>query len=71
MEIPLTSGDLRAIAEAIDEVEATTLAANKLLGRIELFRPDDSEQVGWVTRFDESDPDLGWGYVPTGGGSDD
>ena len=62
--MPLTSGDLRDIAEALDEVEATTLAASKILGRIEVYRPDGEDRIGWVTRFENSDPDMGWGFVP-------
>ncbi len=65
--LPLTGGDLREIADALDEVEATTLAANKLIGRIEVYRPDaeDEGPIGWITRFDPvaGDPDLGWGFV--------
>jgi hypothetical protein len=65
-DMPLTGGDLRDIADAADEVDATTLAALKVLGRIEVMRPDDEqgERVGWLTRFDLSDPDMGWGFVP-------
>lgn len=62
--LPLTGGDLRAIAEAVDEVETTELAASKVLGRIEVFAPDGEERVGWITRFDPADPDMGWGFVP-------
>ena len=62
--MPMTSGDLRDIAEALDEVEATTLAASKILGRIEVYRPDGEDRIGWVTRFENSDPDMGWGFVP-------
>lgn len=67
--LPLTGGDLRTIAEALDEVEATTLAANSVLGRIEVYRPDgdEPELIGWVDRFDTADPDLGWGFVPEPG----
>lgn len=61
--LPLTADDLRDIAEALDEVELTTIAANKLLGRIELHRPDCEDRVGWVVRFDDNEPDLGWGVV--------
>lgn len=63
-ELPLTPGDLRDIADAVSEVEATPLAANQLLGRIEVYRPDSDEQVGWVQRFDDNDPDMGWGFMP-------
>lgn len=55
------------IAEALDEVEATELAANPILGRIELFRPDGDDQIGWVQRFEAGDPDMGWGFVPVTG----
>jgi len=61
-DMPLTGSDLRDIAEAVDEVEATTLAANQLIGRIEIHRPD-GDHIGWVTRFDNSDPGMGWGFV--------
>ena len=62
--MPLTSGDLRDVAEAIDEVEATTLAGSKILGRIEVYRPEGEDVIGWVTRFDSADPDMGWGFRP-------
>lgn len=62
--LPLTGGDLRAIADALDAVEATDLASQGLLGRIEVFAPDGEEPVGWVTRFDETSPEMGWGYMP-------
>jgi hypothetical protein len=61
-EMPLTPSDLRDIADAVDGVEATELAGNPLLGRIELHRPD-GDQIGWVSRFDGTDPDMGWGFV--------
>lgn len=65
-DMPLTGGDLRVIADAADEVDTTELAATKVLGRIEVMRPDDEqgERIGWLTRFDTSDPDMGWGFVP-------
>jgi hypothetical protein len=63
-EMPLTSADLRVIADALDEVEATPLAASKVLGRIEVYQPDGDERIGWVTRFDDANPDMGWGFVP-------
>jgi len=63
-DMPLTGGDLREIADAVDEVEATLLAANKILGRIEVYRPDGEELIGWVQRFDQGDPDMGWGFTP-------
>jgi len=62
-DYPLVPDDLRQIADAIEEVEETTLAANSILGRIELFRPDGDDRIGWVTRFVENDPDMGWGVV--------
>lgn len=63
--MPLTAGDLRVIADALDAVERTELAAEKVLGRIEVHRPDgDGERIGWVARFDDNDPNLGWGYTP-------
>ena len=63
--MPLTGGDLRAIADALDAVERTELAGEKLLGRIEVYRPDTDtdERIGWVARFAD-DPDMGWGYTP-------
>lgn len=62
-DVPFTASDLRDIAEAVDEVEATTLAGSKLLGRIEVYRPDGNEVIGWVQRFDAADPTMGWGFV--------
>jgi hypothetical protein len=63
-DLPLTGGDLRVIADALDEVEATTLAANRTLGRIEVYRPVGEDVIGWVQRFIDNDPDMGWGFVP-------
>jgi len=65
-DMPLSSGDLRVIADAVSEVENSTLAGNGLLGRIEVFRPDGGDVVGWVARFDDRDPDMGWGFIPVG-----
>lgn len=65
--MPLTGADLRVIADAVEAVEDTALAGVKVLGRIEVYRPDGDDQVGWVTRFDEADPDMGWGFVPVVG----
>lgn len=61
--LPLTGSDLRDIAEAVDEVEATTLAGSKILGRIEVLQPDGDDRIGWVVRFESTDPDMGWGFV--------
>jgi hypothetical protein len=64
--IPMTAGDLRELAEALDEIEATPLAASKCIGRIEAYLPDGEAQVGWFVRFDDSDPDMGWGIELSG-----
>lgn len=61
--LPLTGDDLRAIADAVDEVEATELAGNPLIGRVEVYRPDTDERVGWASRFDDGDPEMGWGFT--------
>lgn len=65
-DMPLTGGDLRSIADAADQVEETVLAHNSVIGRIEVIRPDsdDQECIGHFVRFDESDPDMGWGFTP-------
>lgn len=63
-DLPLTGGDLRDIADAVDAVEATTLAAERAIGRIEVHLPGCEQQVGWLTRFAEDDPDMGWGFTP-------
>lgn len=60
---PLTSGDLRALAGALDEVEMTPLAASQAITRIEVALPDCEDPIGYFVRFDEADPDLGWGFV--------
>lgn len=61
-EYPLTNGDLRDLADSLDEVEATVLSANKMIGRIEVNLPDrPDEVVGHFERFD-GDPDTGWGF---------
>lgn len=59
---PLTASDLRSAAEALDEIEATTLGANRAIGRIESVI--DDSLIGHYTRFDD-DPDgtLGWGFT--------
>lgn len=61
---PLTGGDLRDLAEAVDEVEATTLAGSKVIRRIEVALPEDEDRAGWIVRFDEGCPEMGWGFVP-------
>lgn len=63
-DFPLTGSDLRVVADALDEVEATTLDANPVLGRIEVMRPDAYElgRIGWIRRFDD-EPGSGWGFV--------
>ena len=61
-DMPLTGSDLRVIADAVDAVEATTLAGDQVLGRIEVMRPDGNDQIGWVRRFDNADPQMGWGF---------
>lgn len=63
--MPLTSDDLRVVADALDAVERTGLAAEKVLGRIEVYRPDteECERIGWVARFDDDNPDMGWGFT--------
>lgn len=66
-DMPLTPGDLRAVAGAIDEIENTPLGANQIVGRIECIRPDGDDQIGWITRFTPGDPDMGWGFVPMEG----
>lgn len=69
--MPLTGGDLRVIADALDKVEATDLAEVEVLGRIEVYRPDGDDRVGWVTRFEDSAPEMGWGFVPEAVSPDD
>jgi hypothetical protein len=62
--IPLTGGDLRTLADALDEVEDTPLAASQVILRIEVALPENEDPCGHFVRFDEGDPDLGWGFVP-------
>lgn len=62
--LPLTGGDLRELAEALDEVEATPLAASKVVRRMEVALPEDEDPIGWFVRFDEESPEMGWGFVP-------
>ena len=53
-DLPLTPSDLRAIAEALDPLEySEVLTANPLIGRIEVFRPDGDEQIGWFAQSDD------------------
>lgn len=66
-EMPLTGCDLRVIADAVDAVDATELASQGVLGRVEVYRPDGDEQIGWVARFDDAEPGMGWGFVPKEG----
>jgi len=58
---PLTASDLRMAAEALDEIEPTPLAANKAIGRIEAVI--DDSLVGHYVRFDDADPEMGWGFT--------
>jgi hypothetical protein len=62
-ELPLTPGDLRDLADGLDEIEQTPLAASKTIRRIEMALPDDEDPIAWAVRFDELDPDMGWGLV--------
>lgn len=70
--LPLTPSDLHAIADAVEHVEDTLDATNTTIGRVEILRPDSEpaagaypdSRIGWVTRFDESDPTAGWGFLP-------
>ena len=58
---PLTASDLRVAADALDEIEAVpNLAANKGIGRIEAVC--DDSLIGHFQRFDESSPEMGWGF---------
>lgn len=68
--MPINAHDLRVIADALDEVEGTELAANKVLGRIEVYYPDTDVQAGWAARFDDEDPEAGWGFVTELGGAE-
>ncbi len=65
-EFPLSAGDLRAIAEALDPLEfLPALAQSDLIGRIEVYRPSgsDAEVIGYFDR--EGDGDDAWlGFVP-------
>lgn len=61
-QLPLSGSDLRALADAVDEVEATELAANPVIGRIEVLRPDGDDRVGWIQRFEDGHPEMGWGF---------
>lgn len=61
---PLSPSDLRAAAGALDEIEATDLAANANLGRIEAVV--DDALVGHYVRFDVDSPEMGWGFVALG-----
>jgi hypothetical protein len=68
-DLPLTASDLHAIADAVEEVEKHVdgdglLFGSKLLGRVELHRPDsdNDDLIGYVTPCD------GWyGFVIASG----
>lgn len=62
-DLPLTGGDLRDLANAIDEIEATALATNKTIRSIQLCIEGDEVTTAWAVRFDESDPEMGWGVI--------
>lgn len=61
--LPLTGGDLRDLADGLDEVERTELAASKIVVAMLVALPDEDVPIGQFVRFDESDPDMGWGFV--------
>jgi hypothetical protein len=66
-DLPLTPGDLRAVADALEPIEFDpTLVANPILGRIEVFRPDGDDQIGWFQRSGcmNSPADDWLGFVP-------
>ncbi len=68
-DFPLSAGDLRAIAEALDPLEfLPALAQSDLIGRIEVYRPSgsDAEVIGYFDR--EGDGRDAWlGFVPNAG----
>lgn len=61
--LPFTGGDLRDIADGLDEFERSDAAASRVIRRVEVKLPDADETVGHFVRFDESDPEMGWGFV--------
>lgn len=64
MRSPLTGGDLRDLADSLDELEATQLAGSKVIRSMLVALSDDEDTIGQFVRFDESDPGMGWGFVP-------
>ncbi len=61
--LPLTGGDLRDLAETLDAIEATELAADRCIRSIIVALPACEDPVGEIVRFDETDPDMGWGIA--------
>lgn len=60
-DLPITADELRAIADALDAVEAASAALNSpLIGRIEVLRPDSSkdDRIGWMIPYEGW-----WGYI--------
>jgi hypothetical protein len=63
-DYPLTAGDLRALADALDPIEFhEILARNPIVGRIEVYRPDGDDVVGYFER-NALDDDAWLGFVP-------
>lgn len=65
-EFPLSAGDLRVIANALEEIEFhPTLTRSGVVGRIEVYRPesDDAEVIGYFDR-EGADDDAWLGFVP-------
>lgn len=62
--MPLTAGDLRTIAEALDPIEDNELIVkNPVIGRIEVYRPDGDDLIGHFVTADMGEDDW-YGFVP-------
>lgn len=68
MTMPLTPDDLRRVAAALDPIELNdAIVKNDLIGRIEVYRPDGDDLIGYFQSAEMGDDDW-YGFVATPSG---
>lgn len=63
--LPLSPGDLHEVAKALETIEFNkVIVSNPLIGRIEVYRPDGDDVIGYFESAQFGAEDDWYGFVP-------